>query len=312
MVLAKNPEYSFVIPAFNEEGNIPELYNKISDLMKKEINWEIIFINDGSRDNTLSALRSLSYKDRRVKYISLSRNFGHQVALTAGLDNAKGKAIITLDCDLQDPPNVISMMIKKWKEGNDIVYARRRNRHDNFFKKYTALAYYKILDNFSEVKIPRNVGDFRLIDRKVLEALKGMKEKARYLRGMVAWLGFKHDFVDYDRPERKKGKTGYTITKMARLAMDGILNFSLLPLRIGLFMGLISILAGSLFLIYMLFDKLLNGTVYQLYKWLAVILLIFAGIQFMFLWILGEYLGRVYEESKGRPLYLITEKQGLD
>jgi dolichol-phosphate mannosyltransferase len=204
------------------------------------------------------------------------------------------------------------MMIKKWKEGNDIVYARRRNRHDNFFKKYTALAYYKILDKFSEVKIPRNVGDFRLIDRKVLEALKGMNEKARYLRGMVAWLGFKHDFVDYDRPERKKGKTGYTITKMARLAMDGILNFSLLPLRIGLFMGLISILAGSLFLIYMLFDKLLNGTVYQLYKWLAVILLIFAGIQFMFLWILGEYLGRVYEESKGRPLYLITEKQGLD
>ena len=307
--MPKTPKYSLVIPVYNEEANLQELNSEIKQVMSKlNESYEVIYINDGSRDRSLLVLRDLVKKDKNIKFLSFSRNFGHQAALTAGLDHAKGQAIISMDSDLQDPPQLLPEMIKKWKQGYEIVYARRKRRHDSFFKKYTALAYYRLLNKFSEVKIPRNVGDFRLIDRKVLDELKGMREKARYLRGMVAWLGFRFTFVDFDRPERKNGKTNYTLTKMARLAMNGILNFSLLPLKLGLFMGLASIFVGIIFLIYMIIDILLNSTIYQLYKWLAVILLIFAGIQFMFLWIIGEYIGRIHNETKDRPLYVIREK----
>jgi len=308
--MSKPPKYSLVIPVYNEEANLQELNSEIKQVMSKlNESYEVIYINDGSRDHSLLVLRDLVKKDKNVKFLSFSRNFGHQAALTAGLDHAKGQAIISMDSDLQDPPQLLPEMIEKWKQGYEIVYARRKRRHDSFFKKYTALAYYRLLNKFSEVKIPRNVGDFRLIDRKVLDELKGMREKARYLRGMVAWLGFRFTFVDFDRPERKNGKTNYTLTKMARLAMNGILNFSLLPLKLGLFMGLASIFVGIIFLIYMIIDILLNSTIYQLYKWLAVILLIFAGIQFMFLWIIGEYIGRIHNETKDRPLYVIREKK---
>ena len=308
--MPKTPKYSLVIPVYNEEANLQELNSEIKQVMSKlNESYEVIYINDGSRDHSLLVLRDLVKQDKNVKFLSFSRNFGHQAALTAGLDHAKGQAIISMDSDLQDPPQLLPEMIEKWKQGYEIVYARRKRRHDSFFKKYTALAYYRLLNKFSEVKIPRNVGDFRLIDRKVLDELKGMREKARYLRGMVAWLGFRFTFVDFDRPERKNGKTNYTLTKMARLAMNGILNFSLLPLKLGLFMGLASIFVGIIFLIYMIIDILLNSTIYQLYKWLAVILLIFAGIQFMFLWIIGEYIGRIHNETKDRPLYVIREKK---
>ena len=308
--MPKTPKYSLVIPVYNEEANLQQLNSEIKHVMSKlNESYEVIYINDGSRDHSLLVLRDLVKQDKNVKFLSFSRNFGHQAALTAGLDHAKGQAIISMDSDLQDPPQLLPEMIKKWKQGYEIVYARRKRRHDSFFKKYTALAYYRLLNKFSEVKIPRNVGDFRLIDRKVLDELKGMREKARYLRGMVAWLGFRFTFVDFDRPERKNGKTNYTLTKMARLAMNGILNFSLLPLKLGLFMGLASIFVGIIFLIYMIIDILLNSTIYQLYKWLAVILLIFAGIQFMFLWIIGEYIGRIHNETKDRPLYVIREKK---
>ena len=308
--MSKPPKYSLVIPVYNEEANLQELNSEIKQVMSKlNESYEVIYINDGSRDHSLLVLRDLVKQDKNVKFLSFSRNFGHQAALTAGLDHAKGQAIISMDSDLQDPPQLLPEMIEKWKQGYEIVYARRKRRHDRFFKKYTALAYYRLLNKFSEVKIPRNVGDFRLIDRKVLDELKGMREKARYLRGMVAWLGFRFTFVDFDRPERKNGKTNYTLTKMARLAMNGILNFSLLPLKLGLFMGLASIFVGIIFLIYMIIDILLNSTIYQLYKWLAVILLIFAGIQFMFLWIIGEYIGRIHNETKDRPLYVIREKK---
>lgn len=305
-------EYSFVIPAYNEEKNIPIIYEKLNKLMSGiSSNYEIIFIDDSSKDSSLKVLEKISKHDKKVKVLSFSRNFGHQAALTAGMDYAQGNAIITLDCDLQDPPEVIAEMIEKWKQGYEVVYARRKNRKDNFFKKYTAIMYYKVLDKFSDVKIPRNVGDFRLVDRNVLNALKGMKERARYLRGLVAWLGFKYTFVDYDRPERINGKTNYTLTKMIRLAMDGILNFSLLPLKMGLVLGMLSMLAGSLFILYMIGDILLYDTEYQLYKWISVITLIFLGFQFILMWILGEYVGRVYDEAKARPLYVIRHKENF-
>lgn len=305
--MERKVDYSVVVPVYNEEGNILELYKQLSKIFEKQ-HWELIFVNDSSKDKSLEILQDLSKKDETVKYISFSRNFGHQAALTAGMDHAQGKAIITMDCDLQDPPKIIPEMIKKWKQGNEVVYARRKNRKDNFLKKMTAIWYYKILDKVSDVKIPRNVGDFRLVDRKVIDELKGMKEKARYLRGMVAWLGFKYDFVDFDRPERVSGETNYTLKKMLKLATDGILNFSLLPLKLGLYLGFASIFSGALFLLYMIIDSFNAGFgEYPLYKWLSVGFLIMLGFLFILIWLLGEYIGRIYDETKGRPLYVIRE-----
>ena len=301
---------SVIIPAFNEEENIPVFYVELIKTIKK-LSYEIIFINDGSKDNTLKELKRLSSQDKNVKIISLSRNFGHQAALTAGLESASGDLIISMDADLQDPPEVILEMIEKWKEGNKIVYARRLHRVDGFFKKYTAIWYYKLLSFFSQVDIPRNVGDFRLIDRVVLDHLLQMNEQARYLRGMVAWLGFKYAFVDFSRPERIHGETNYTFRKMVRLAMDGILNFSFAPLRIGFLLGILAIYGSLLFFAYMVFDTMWNDTVYPLYKWLIVIIFGFIGLQFIFMWILGEYIGRIYDDVRKRHIYVIEEKVGF-
>jgi len=301
-------KYSFVIPAFNEEENIPLIFRRIVELsVSLDGNWELIFINDGSSDQTLEVLKKLASENNQVKYIDLSRNFGHQAALTSGLAHAKGDVIISMDCDLQDPPEIILRMIEKWKDGNDIVYARRIERHDSFFKKYTAIGYYKILDKFSNIRVPRNVGDFRLMNRRSLNELLKLKEKSIYLRGMVSWLGFKYDFVDFNRPERIHGKTGYSLRKMVKLAMDGLLNFSLLPLKIGFVIGFISIFIGFFFIGYMVYDTIFNNNVYQLIKWLVVVLFIFIGFLFILLWIVGEYIGRIYEESKNRPIYVIRE-----
>jgi len=306
-------KYSFVIPVYNEEKNIPLIYDKIIDMMNPVgNNLEMIFINDGSRDTSLQVLKEFAAKDKRVKYLSFSRNFGHQAALTAGLHHATGDAVISLDCDLQDPPEVIIQMIEKWKEGYDIVYARRAKRHDSFFKKYTALLYYKILGKFSEVNIPRNVGDFRLMDKKTLVVFNSMNERARYLRGMVAWMGYKFTFVDYDRPERIHGTTGYSLSKMIKLSMDGMINFSSLPLKLGFLLGGISIISGLAFLGYMLFDIFANHAEYPLYKFLVVILFMFMGFLFILVWLLGEYIGRIYDEIRNRPMYIVDFKVNFD
>ncbi len=304
---------SFVVPAYNEEKNIPLLYEKITELMRDaQVEWEMIFVNDGSMDNTLAVLKGYAQRDHRIKYINLSRNFGHQSALTAGLDKANGDAVISMDCDLQDPPEVVSQMIEKWREGYQIVYARRVNRQDNFLKKYTAIWYYKVLDRFSDTRIPRNVGDFRLIDKVVLMELRKMTEHSRYLRGMVAWLGFKHTFVDFDRPERLHGTPGYTWEKSIKLAMDGLLNFSLLPLKLGFLLGVFFVFLGLLFLAYMIFDTFVYQAKYELIKWLTVVIFMAFGGQFILIWILGEYVGRIYEESKERPVYIIHEIGNFD
>ncbi len=314
MKSSKQPLFSFVIPVWNEEKNIPLVYDKLIEILPQiNAEAEFIFINDGSTDNSLAELDKLVNYDKRVRYINFSRNFGHQAALTAGLQYSQGDAVITLDCDLQDPPEVIVEMAKLWKNENyEIVYARRRNRHDNFFKKYTAILYYKLLEKFSDVRIPRNVGDFRLMDKKVVNIINKMPEKARYLRGMVAWVGYKYTFVDFDRPERIHGKTGYTLKKMIKLAMDGLFNFSLLPLRAGLVMGILSIFLGIGFIIYMLVDIGINDVVYPLYKFLTVVLFIFMGFSFITTWLLGEYIGRIYEEIKQRPLYIIQDMANFE
>jgi polyisoprenyl-phosphate glycosyltransferase len=307
-------KYSFIIPAFNEEKSIEALYKRLSELMSsREKEFEIIFVDDGSRDNTANQVKKIIEKDKKVKLISLSRNFGHQSALTAGLNHAKGDAIISMDCDLQDPPEIILQMIEKWKAGNDIVYARRLNyRKDNWFKKIGSRFYYKILDKISDIQIPPNVGDFRLISKAVLEELNQMGEKSRYLRGMVAWTGFKYDYVDYYRPDRQSGKSGYTFTKLILLGMNGFFDFSLLPLRFGFFLGIASIIIGFGLLAYQIYDSLVNHAYYYLYKWLSVAMFIFMGFMFMLIWIIGEYIGKIYNEVRSRPIYIVKEKFNVD
>lgn len=306
---------SIIIPIYNEEENIPTLYKELSsiaDLICMKYDFEFIFINDGSRDASWVILNQIASRNIRVKALKFSRNFGHQMALTAGYDIARGDAIITMDADMQDPPKLILEMIHKWEEGAKIVYARRIDRKDTFLKKLTAKLYYKFLDLISDVKIPRNVGDFRLIDQKVLKSLNQCREKARYFRGMVAWTGFPHSFIDFARPNRTAGATGYTWKKMFRLAFDGMTSFSMFPLKLAAYVGLFVIATGIAMFLYISFDALINQTNYPLFKWLVTVIYIFMGIQFILLWFLGEYIGRIHDQQKERPLYIVEEKLNLE
>jgi dolichol-phosphate mannosyltransferase len=306
---------SIVLPIFNEEENIMEVYKQLSRILsslESEYSYEIIFVNDGSRDNSWYLIQQLTMNDKCVKGINFSRNFGHQIALTAGYDYAKGDAIITMDADLQDPPQLLLEMIKKWQQGIEVVYARRSNRKDTFLKRITAHWYYKLLDIIADVQIPRNVGDFRLIDKKILRYLQQSREKSRYLRGLVAWSGFKSDFVDFSRPDRIAGESGYTWAKMFRLAFDGMTSFSLFPLRLAAFVGVFVIITGTLMFLFITFDALIYKIYYPLFKWLVTILYIFMGVQFLLMWLLGEYIGRIFEQQKGRPLYIISDLLNIE
>ncbi|MDD2907166.1 MAG: glycosyltransferase family 2 protein [Candidatus Gracilibacteria bacterium] len=306
---------SIIIPAYREEKNIFLVYSAIRKILSSigdNYDYEMIFVNDGSSDNTWIEILKITNENKKVKAINLSRNFGHQQALSAGYMQASGDLIISMDADMQDPPILILNMVKEWEKGNEIVYARRIERKDRFLKKYTAILYYKILSKVSDTKIPRDVGDFRLIDKKVLEVFKLLKEKDRYIRGMFAWMGYKISFVEYKRPEREFGESGYSWNKMIKLAMDGILNFSTFPLKMGAIIGFFIIILSSLFFLYITYDFFINEADYPLYKWINVVLLGFMGLQFIFMWILGEYIGRIYNETRERPLYIISEKINFD
>jgi len=259
----------------------------VAVLKNLDASTEFIFVNDGSTDGSLLTLRNLTKKDNNVKVISFTRNFGHQAALTAGLEIANGDAVVTMDCDFQDPPEVIVEMINKWLEGNKIIYGRRSFRKDGFFKRLTAKTYYKLLYKVSEIKIMGNIGD---------------------LRGMVPWLGFSYAIVDYVRPLRKKGETGFSLLKMSRFAMAGILNFSLFPLRLGLILGIFIISTGIIFLFYLAIRYFFDNQFYKLLEWLAVVNYILIGFLFILIWIVAEYIGKIYDEVKGRPLYVIETK----
>jgi len=308
------PDLSIVIPLYNEEKNLSKLNETLLSVLGTLSNsWEIIYVNDGSSDNTLEMVEALASGNPVIKVVSLTRNFGHQAALMAGLDNTTADAVITMDGDLQDPPELIPELLDKWNEGFLIVYARRKNyRKDHFMKRWLSMLFYFTLKSLKMSSAPKNVGDFRLIDRRVLEELKHMRERTRYLRGMISWLGFKSAFVDYHRPDREKGKAGYSFSQLIRLAMDGFFSFSRLPLRIGLFLGVISILIGFGFMVYMISDIIFNDVYYHLYKLLVDVIFIFIGFLFILIWILGEYIGRIYHEVKGRDLYIIHKKVNLD
>lgn len=297
---------SYIFPIYNESGNIDLLYKTMADLLKKHKNftYELIFINDGSRDNSLELLRKLQTKDRRIIIIDFARNFGHQIAVTAGIDHAKGDAVIIMDSDMQDPPKVSFELIEKWQEGYDVVYAQRRTRKDTFFKKTTAHLYYKTLQRLADIDIPRNTGDFRLIDRKVVEELKKFKEHNRFLRGMVSYIGFKQIAVQFDRDERHAGETGYPIKKMLKFAADGIFSFSGAPLKLISRVGYTTAFVSLLGILYAVSMKIFAPQV-TIEGWTFIVIAIFftGGVQMIMLGVLGSYIGRIYTEAQDRPLY---------
>ncbi len=300
---------TYIFPIYNESGNIDLLYKTIIKTIRpiqKKYNFEFIFINDGSKDNSLELLSELADKDERIFIIDFARNFGHQIAVTAGIDHATGDAIIIMDSDMQDPPSVSLELINKWEEGYDVAYAQRKSRKDTIFKKVTADMYYRFLHKVASIDIPRNTGDFRLIDRKIAEEMKKYSEHNRFLRGLISNIGFKQIGVSFDRDERHSGKTGYPLSKMIKFAADGIMGFSSAPLKlisgIGYFMSGISLLS----IIYAVCVKLFTPhNVVDGWTFIVISIFFVGGMQLIMLGVLGSYIGRIYTEVQNRPLYAI-------
>lgn len=302
-------KYSVIIPVYNEEPNIYLLFNRLSGVMQSlSLDFELIFVNDGSRDRTLELVKVLAAREKCVKFINLSRNFGHQIAVSAGLDLCSGDRVVIIDADLQDPPELIVEMDQKMNEGFEVVYARRKRREgESTMKLFTARMFYRILANIASINIPLDTGDFRIMDRKVVEVLRKMPEQNKFLRGQISWIGFRQTFVEYDRSERHGGETGYTYAKMFRFAVDGITSFSDAPLRIASFVGFLVSGVAFLVLLYALYGTFfLKNTVPG---WASVIVsvLFLGGIQLISLGLLGEYLSRISANVKNRPLYIVDE-----
>ena len=304
---------SVVVPLYNEEEVLNETYRRLSSVMASlEEPHELIFVNDGSRDKTAEIASALCEKDEHVRLISFSRNFGHQVAITAGMDYASGDAVILIDADLQDPPEIIPEMVKKWKEGYHVVYGKRIKRHgETAFKKFTAKIYYRFLKRMTDVSIPCDTGDFRLMDRKVCDAMKKLGEKNRYVRGLVSWVGFRQYALPYVREERFAGKTKYPLKKMLRLASDGITSFSNKPLKLATYTGFFLSGLSFLYLIVVLGQKIFGYPTAWGWASILAVQLFFNGVMLIMLGIIGTYIGRIYEESKGRPLYIVEEETGF-
>lgn len=302
-------EISVIIPIYNEEQNIHELYTRLKNTIHKITNqYEFIFINDGSKDSSLSQIKTLGTQDSNVKFISFSRNFGHQVATTAGLNYSVGKAIVIIDGDLQDPPELISEFYQKYKEGYKVVFAKRIARKgETFLKKITARLFYRLLAKLTSINIPIDAGDFRIMDRLVVEYLKKMPEANKFLRGQIAWIGFRQTFVEYERNERKFGKSGYPLRKMIRLALDGITAFSNTPLKIASVMGFIVSIFSLIVILYALYSKFVLHQVITGWTSLIISSMFIGGIQLFSIGIIGEYISRINVEVKKRPLYIIEE-----
>jgi len=309
----KNFYLSIIIPVFNEEKNINPLFQRLLPILRS-FNYEIIFIDDGSSDKTTYKIKEYAKKNKNIKLISFTRNFGHQMALVAGYLYAKGDCAISLDADLQDPPEIIPEMIKKWQEGKDIVYAKRKSRKegDNFFKRFTAQVFYKLINFLSDTPIPNNVGDYRLVDKKVIEFLNQLKEKSRFLRGLVAWPGFVTDYVYFTRDKRFAGNTHYPLSKMINFAVEGIISFSIKPLRLATYFGFLTALLGFLGIFYAVLGKIFLPR-YWVTGWTALFvgIMFLGGVQLITIGIIGEYIGKIYQEIQNRPQFLIKEKINL-
>lgn len=302
---------SVVLPCYNEEQVLEELRRRVSGILQVlRIPYEIVFVDDGSSDSTWSMLCRFQRQDPHIKIVRLSRNYGHQVALTCGVDNARGQVVVIMDADLQDPPELLSEMIGQWQEGYDVVYGKRRRRiGESLSKRFFAFAFYRIISTLARIDIPRDTGDFRLMDRRAADAFRAMRENRRFIRGMISWLGFQQTCVEYDRPQRFAGETKYPFRKSLLLAIDAITSFSYIPLRAATFLG---IAISGLAFFYILLVLVLNALGKNLpgYTSIMATMLILGGVQLIVLGIIGEYVGRVFEQTKMRPLYFIDKIEG--
>jgi dolichol-phosphate mannosyltransferase len=301
--------YSIVAPIYNELENLPELYRRVKEVMDTTGEaWELILVDDGSTDGSTETIQALGAQDPRVRPVIFARNFGHQIAITAGWDYARGEAVVIIDADLQDPPEVILEMAKKWKEGYEVVYAVRAEREgESWFKLWTAALFYRLIYRITDVKIPLDTGDFRLMDRKVVDVLKRMRERHRFPRGMSAWVGFKQIGVDYKRAARVAGETKYPFRKMFRLALNAITSFSYFPLQVATFFGFASAGIALLAIPPVIYLRVMGSEAFFGQATTLIAVLFLGGVQLISLGILGEYIGRLYDEAKGRPLYIVRE-----
>jgi polyisoprenyl-phosphate glycosyltransferase len=304
---------SIIVPCYNEESGLDRLFDRLERVLNKlQTTYEVICINDGSKDDTLSILKKYHQRQPAIKIINLSRNFGKEIALTAGIDYAVGDAVIPIDADLQDPPELIYQLVEKWQEGYDVVYATRRTRQgETWLKKFTANVFYSTIGKMSSVPIPSNTGDFRLLDRRVVNALKKLPERTRFMKGLFAWVGFKQTSIFFDRDPRFSGDTKWNYWKLWNFALDGIIAFSFLPLKVWSYVGVVISAISLLYAVYLVLRTLIFGIDLPGYASLMVAVLFLGGIQLISLGVIGEYLGRIYEEVKGRPLYLVKETYGF-
>ena len=300
---------SVIIPVFNEEEIVAETYRVLEEELK-DIEHELIFVNDGSKDRTREIVESLLPSNPNNKIINFSRNFGHQAAFSAGLDHCTGDAVVIIDGDLQDPPSLIHEMLEKWREGYQVVYAQRNKRKgETIFKRFTAFCFYRLIGKLTSIDIPPDTGDFRLMDRCVVNQLKNLPERSRFLRGLVRWVGFKKIGVKYDRAERTAGTSKYPLKKMVRLAFDGITGFSSAPLKLSFYLGLFAAIVGFGVFVWSILEKILSpATTVPGWASLMTAIVFFAGVQLISIGILGEYIGRIYDEVKQRPLYIEDKK----
>jgi len=305
---------SVVVPLYNEEENIDALFRRLLAVLEAlNTSYEIVCVNDGSRDNTLKNLLEYHQRYPQIKVVNLSRNFGKDTAMSAGIDYSQGMAVIPIDADLQDPPELIAEMIEKWHEGYDVVYASRLVRiGESWFKRFSAEGFYQVINKLSRVSIPPNTGDFRLIDRRVVESIKKMPERQRFMKGIFAWVGYKQTSILFDREPRYQGQTKWNYWKLWNFAIDGITSFSFLPLKVWTYVGLIIALVSLVYASFLILRTIIFGIDVPGYASLMVAVLFLGGIQLLTLGIIGEYIGRVYEEVKGRPLYLVRDCYGFE
>ena len=304
---------SIIIPAYNEEEALPLLYDRLKELMEKMNNYEfeILFVNDGSKDKTIEIIKDLRSKDERVSYVDFSRNFGKEIAMIAGLDYATGDCVVFMDADLQDPPELIPELVKYWEEGYDDVYAKRRSRKgETWLKKFTSKMYYRVLQHLTNVEIQIDTGDFRLLDRRCVNALKKLRETDRNTKSMFSWIGYKKKAVLYDRDERVAGKTKWNYKKLIDLAIDGITSFTTSPLRISTYISIPTFIVLFVYFVYVIVKCFVVHEAIQAYQAIILLILFFSGIQILLFGIIGEYLGRIFNETKNRPLYLVNEYNG--
>lgn len=306
---------TILIPCYNEEGSLDALYEALKELMDfhTDYTWEVLMVNDGSKDRTIDIIKQLREKDKRICYVNLSRNFGKENAMLAGFDYATGDCMVIMDADLQHPPMTISDMLAKWEEGYEDVYAKRITRgKESWFRKQFSLFYYRMLKHLTRVEILENVGDFRLLDRKCIDALKNLRETQRYTKGMYCWIGFRKTEVWFEQGDRLAGESSFNFLRLLNLAIDGITSFTTAPLRIATIMGLFVSLIAFVFMCYILLTTLIWGDPVQGYPTLITVILFLGGVQLLSLGIIGEYLGRIFYETKGRPVYVVSEVEGVE